>query len=192
MQQSILDFIRSFTAQNGAPPTYREIQSHFGYKSIGAVQDHIRALRNKGHLPPPSQKARAFQIKPFSRFGIPIRGEIHASPPTLSEEVPLGVLELPHKSTCYSLRVRGGSMEGAGIYEGDIVVIDSDAIIRRNDIVVALIDGEVTLKRYIIQAGREMLQAEYAPEPNKITIPLTNSVSVTIQGKVIGVWRALP
>ena len=169
-QKEVLTFISSFTETSGYPPTVREISDHFGI-SIRAVQDHILALQKKGFLSQAQKRARS--IKVLSDSGesapfvgrVPLLGTIAAGKPLLCEENLDGYLNLtepfvrPGKSY-FALRVRGQSMINAGILEGDLAVIEQASTAVDGQIIVAVIDDAITLKRYYKEAGRIRLQPE--------------------------------
>lgn len=171
-QKEVLTFISDFTEENSYPPTVREISEHFSI-SLRAVQDHIAALQKKGYLSLCQKRSRSIrvlvderekEIKPFiSR--VPLLGTVAAGKPLLSEENLDGYVNLtepfvrPGKNY-FALRVRGTSMIGAGILEGDLAVIEQTADAADGQIVVAVIDDAITLKRYYKEATRVRLQPE--------------------------------
>lgn len=171
-QQEVLDFISSFTKSNNYPPTVREIGEHFGI-SLRAVQDHIAALQKKGYLSQAQKRARSLSVlggandrTPFvSR--VPLLGTVAAGKPLLSEENLDGYVNLtepfvrPGKSY-FALRVRGQSMVEAGILEGDLAVVEQAQTAVDGQIVVAVIDNAITLKRFYKEADRIRLQPENA------------------------------
>lgn len=192
-QEKILHFIKECCSKNGNAPSYREIQSEFGYKSINSVQTHIEALRKKGALEPFAKDKQARGLMPAGFTNelakkIPIYGEIAAGSPRDSEQLELGSLvicEEVAKNATFALRVRGDSMIEAGIFEGDHLIIDRKARTKMGDIVVALLDGETTVKRLIEKAGETYLLPE-----NKNLKPIpTRGKKLLIQGKVIGLQR---
>lgn len=194
-QKALLDFIQSFWETNGFAPSYREIQKHFGYKAVGTVQDHVQALIQKGALQKSygsqSKKARALlprgpQIIPGKR--IPVFGEIAAGGPREALQTELGSLVIGEEMASrnsFALRVVGNSMVDIGIYEGDYVIVDPALKIRTGDIVVALLEGETTVKRYVEKNGKIYLVPE-----NKTLKPIeVQSENFQIQGKVTGLQR---
>lgn len=171
-QKEILNFIADYQEDNSYPPTVREIGDHFGV-SIRAVQDHIIALQKKGYISQTQKKSRSIKVlidsrKPESSVfvnKVPLIGTIAAGKPLLCEENYEGYVTLtepfirPGKSY-FALRVRGQSMINAGILEGDLAVVEqaSDAI--DGQIVVAVVDDAITLKRYFKESSRIRLQPE--------------------------------
>ena len=171
-QQEVLDFISSFTKEKSYPPTVREIGEHFSI-SLRAVQDHILALQKKGYLAQTQKKARSLSVltgandtRPFVSK-VPLLGTVAAGKPLLSEENLDGYVNLtepfvrPGKNY-FALRVRGQSMIEAGILEGDLAVIEQAQTAVDGQIVVAVIDNAITLKRFYKEADRVRLQPENA------------------------------
>lgn len=174
-QQEVLNFISNFTKENSFPPTVREISDHFSI-SIRAVQDHIGALQKKGYIsikPKSSRSIRVLQddqrfvpdVKPAFVSKVPVLGTVAAGKPLLSEENLDGYVNLtepfvrPGKNY-FALRVRGTSMINAGILEGDLAIIEQTSVAIDGQIVVAVIDDAITLKRFYKEADRIKLQPE--------------------------------
>ena len=169
-QKEVLTFISSYTDANGYPPTVREISEHFEI-SIRAVQDHILALQKKGFLSQAQKRARSIKVLSDSDASapfvgrVPLLGTVAAGKPLLCEENLDGYLNLtepfvrPGKSY-FALRVRGQSMINAGILEGDLAVIEQASTAVDGQIIVAVIDDAITLKRYYKEADRVRLQPE--------------------------------
>ncbi|MBB5224669.1 transcriptional repressor LexA [Treponema ruminis] len=170
-QQEVLDFISGFTKTNNYPPTVREIGEHFNI-SLRAVQDHIAALQKKGFLAQTQKRARSLSVINGSNVSslpfvskVPLLGTVAAGKPLLSEENLDGYVNLtepfvrPGKSY-FALRVRGQSMIEAGILEGDLAVIEQAQTAVDGQIVVAVIDNAITLKRFYKEADRIRLQPE--------------------------------
>lgn len=168
-QQAIFNYILRFRQQHGCSPSIPEIQKEFGIRSPNGVAGHLRALETKGIIQRAARGSRQIDLADRAETAsIPLISEVPAGSPqeyhspqaertiaidraTLGFEPPPG---------CFALRVRGESMIQAGILPGDCVVVDPSATPRNNQIVVALIDGESTLKRLIQVNGRWFLKAE--------------------------------
>ena len=171
-QKEVLEFISGFTEENGFPPTVREISEHFEI-SIRAVQDHIIALQKKGYLSQSQKRSRSIRVlsdvreKEQAPFvgKVPLLGTVAAGKPLLCEENLDGYVNLtepfvrPGKNY-FALRVRGQSMINAGILEGDLAVIEQSEIAADGQIIVAVIDDAITLKRYYQETDRIRLQPE--------------------------------
>lgn len=171
-QKEILNFISDYQAENSYPPTVREIGDHFGV-SIRAVQDHITALQKKGVITQTQKKSRSIKVLVDERQKdqgmfmekVPLIGTIAAGKPLLCEENYEGYVTLtepfirPGKNY-FALHVRGQSMINAGILEGDLAIIEQTSTATDGQIVVAVIDDAITLKRYFKEPSRIRLQPE--------------------------------
>jgi len=204
-QQEVLGYLQVHMRDYGTWPSFREIESHFGFKSTNAVMGHLRALERKGFISRVHGQARTFRInlgleeeqKPEEAFDvvdIPVYGAIAAGyPDGVEPSGEIGRLQIDTETAgvrksrrCFALRVRGDSMVDVGIFDGDTVIIEQ-APPHHNDIVAALIDGETTLKRFINNAGRSpYLKAENANYPD-----LHPVAELTIQGIARAVVRNL-
>jgi len=180
-QQQILDFIQKGQQTNGTTPTYQEIADQFGFRSLNSVTEHVRLLRRKGYLESESGKARSLRItSPLAKLrsrtvDIPLFGSIPAGPPQTREQdaegcVSVDVESLGFKPTrnTFALRVTGDSMIGRHILDGDVVVLEHGPEPRNGQIVAALVDGESTLKTFVIKNGSPYLRAENPKYPNPI------------------------
>ncbi|MCL2599684.1 MAG: transcriptional repressor LexA [Treponema sp.] len=172
-QKEVLSFIADHIKRHCYPPSIREIAEHFGISMKGA-HDHITALRRKNCLEQNGRCPRTLKLTQpeeadekaaGSLLEIPIVGTVAAGTPILSEENWDGTLVL-HQSmlkktgTYFALRVRGDSMSGVGIMDGDMAVIEKQDLVRNGEIAVAVIDDAVTLKRFYKENSRIRLQAE--------------------------------
>ena len=193
-QQEILDFIRDQQATRGITPSRAEIQEHFGFASPNAVTEHLKALEKKGALQRPANTARGLVLTDSYRdrpmIEIPIYGTIPAGLPADERQeadgcitVDVDTLRLPKGARLFALKVRGDSMIGAGIMSGDVVVLEFREA-RNNEIVAALIDGETTLKRYVVQRGKPFLKAENPRFKNLIP-----AQELVIQGVQVALLR---
>lgn len=196
-QQEVLDFIRGQQQQTGVPPSSREIQVHFGFQSQTAAMNHLRALERKGVIKRTPGKARS-AVDPTFRFlpgfrPIPILGQIPAGMPSEALEgsgsrigVDLAAFGVESRAEVFAVTVRGDSMIGAQIADGDTVLLQK-RLPKSGEIVAALIDGESTLKRYLLDRGEPFLKAENPLYPD--LLPATDLV---IQGVMIGLLRRVP
>ena len=171
-QKEVLTFIANFTEENVYPPTVREIGEHFNI-SLRAVQDHIAALQKKGYLSTEQKRSRSIKVIRDERekepktfvSQIPLLGTVAAGKPLLCDENLDGYVNLtepfvkPGKSY-FALRVRGTSMINAGILEGDLAVVEQTSYAQDGQIVVAVLEDAITLKRYYKEATRVRLQPE--------------------------------
>jgi repressor LexA len=196
-QQEVLDFIRRQQQQTGFPPSSREIQAHFGFHSQTAAMNHLRALERKGVINRTPGKARS-AVDPNLRFSaalrpIPILGQIPAGLPSEVTEwsgsklgVDLAAFGVANRAEVFAVRVRGDSMIGAQIADGDTVLLQKRDP-KNGEIVAALIDGESTLKRYLLAQGEPFLKAE-----NPLYPDLVPASELVIQGVMIGLLRKVP
>jgi repressor LexA len=192
-QKNVLDFIQSEQRGKGITPSTREIQKHFRFASQTSVMQYLAALERKGFLSRHARKARAL-ITPVQKVRItdvPIYGQIPAGMSTLSEQTIEGHVSLDARSAnvsnngrIFALRVRGDSMIGAHIVDGDIVILEDRKDVQNGDIVAGLIDGETTLKRYVVEHGRPYLKAENPRYPD-----LTPARELRIQGIMVSLVR---
>jgi repressor LexA len=195
-QQEILDFIREQQDLRGMTPTTAEIMERFGFASPNAVTSHLQALERKGALLREPNKARGLVLADSYRdramVEIPIYGTIPAGLPADERQqadgcisVDVETLRLPKGARVFALKVRGESMTGAGILSGDVVVLEFREP-HNGEVVAALIDGETTLKRYVVQRGKPFLKAENPRFPNLIP-----AQELVIQGVQIALLRVL-
>lgn len=194
LRERMLRFIRDFAAKNGYPPSVREIMRFFEFKSPRAVSFHLEKLEAEGYIECHG-KARGIRLKkylPDMATEIPIYGIVSAGYPDTQTQDAMGRLAIRPgliapglASHAYGLRVKGDSMVGAKIFDGDIAVVEFRTP-ENNDIVVALIDGENTLKRFIRNGQSVHLKAENPKYPDLIPVEELN-----IQGVVIGVYRSM-
>lgn len=172
-QQAVLTFIEEYQLQYGKSPTLREMREHFQVSSDNSVLKHIKALEEKGFInkdDTPRGIGLLDSVKDklsagVASFKLPILGAIPAGGPVLSEEYVQGYMNVGEdlaKNTkdFFLLQVTGNSMIGAGIFEGDLVVVDIKKEPKDGDIVVALVDGGNTLKRFIKKGDAVHLKAE--------------------------------
>lgn len=217
-QQQILDFIADSINGRGFPPTLREIGEHFGIKSTNGVNDHLKALEKKGFLRREDLKSRAMRPVSMSnvvslaerrRVGsignvraletdddmceIPILGKVAAGQPILAVEnatdsVRIDRVLIGGHREVFGLRIVGESMIEDGIFDGDYVFVKKTPAAHTGDIVVAMIDGEATVKRYYPEGDRIRFQpanSNMAP----IIVRKSEFKSVDIIGIVVGIYR---
>ncbi len=192
-QQEILGFIQTEQREKGITPSTREIQKHFGFASQTSVMQYLAVLERKGFLDRHARKARAL-ITPVQKVritDIPIYGQIPAGMATLTEQTVEGHISLDARTAnvsknapTFALRVRGDSMIDAHILDGDLVILEDRKDVQNGDIVAALIDGETTLKRYVMDHGRPYLKAENPLYPN-----LVPARELRVQGVMVSLVR---
>lgn len=203
-QRKILEFIEETKYKKGISPSYREIMEHFGFKSIGTVQDHLNALEKKGYIKREPMKYRSIgcrMVGPDSHrildntVSVPVVGQISAGKPVLAEENIEGYINvdrplIKYSKDIFALKVKGDSMCGAGILNGDYVIVKKQPTVENRQIACVLIDNEATVKRFY----RRKNQIELKPENSNYKSIFINkgfTDDVLILGKVIGVFRTL-
>jgi repressor LexA len=193
-QRQIHDFVDRQHRQTGVAPSTYEIQEHFGFASQTAAVNHLRALERKGAIARLAGKARGILLPGAAARGalatVPVFGRIPAGRATDAEQetderlgVDLAALGLRSNARTFALRVQGDSMTGAAIVDGDLVILEVREP-AEGDIVAALIDGESTLKRYVVNRGKPHLKAENPAYPD-----LLPARELVIQGVMVGLVR---
>jgi len=192
-QEQVLEFVRESVRVNGYPPTVREICTALGLSSPSTVHAHLANLERLGLLKRDPSKPRALDLARECRplRPLPLVGRVAAGSPLLAEENVEELVDVPgflrRDDDDFVLRVHGESMAGAGIFDGDFIVVHACGQAETGDIVVALVGDEATTKRFYLQGDTVRLQPENdAFEP--ITVPADE---VELVGKVVGVLRRL-
>ncbi len=192
-QQKILNYIQHFLAQNGYPPSVREIGKAVGLSSTASVARHLKVLEREGYISHPPAKRRAWTMgsgrQSSSMMSLPLVGNITAGVPILAAEVIEDKLNVStslfRTPPDFLLRVVGDSMIGAGIFDGDIVAVQSASTAQDGDIVIALIGDEATVKYFFKDpSGIRLMPANERYEP--IIAP-----DIQVLGKVVGLVRSL-
>lgn len=196
-QEKLLNFIVSEIRENNLPPSISEMAKFLRLKSKNAVAKLLAKLKNKGYVKI-NGKARGIQVLQTLGESLhkgfvtaPILGNIQAGLPALAEENIEDWVNLPenivkNRRDVFLLRVRGDSMKNAGILEGDLVIVKPTKEVKHNDIVVALLHDEATVKRFIKIQSRVYLKPENDQYKN-----IYPKEEWTVQGKVVGVIRDL-
>ena len=193
-QREVLKFINQFIEQHKYPPSVRELAGHFTISLRGAY-DHLKALRKKGFVRWSEGRSRAMEVlddgtpeRPQEVVRVPLLGTVAAGIPVLAEDNPEGTVavssELLGSGEHFALRVKGDSMQNAGILDGDIAIVRRQQHADNGDIVVVMIGEEATLKRFFLEANRVRLQAENPAYPVMFTRNLR------ILGRLRAVQRA--
>lgn len=203
-QQEIFDFIRECMNDNAAPPTRVEIAEHFGFRSANAAEDHLKALDKKGYIELRSGTSRGIFINEHFRnntqfetvelgptTGIAVVGDVAAGAPILATQHVQQYVNVDQSlfsdNADFMLKVRGDSMINIGIFEQDLLAIKKTDTAQDNEIIVARIDDDVTVKRYHRNGAKISLIAEndeYAP----IEVDLQTQ-AFAIEGIVVGLIR---
>jgi repressor LexA len=196
-QQQIADYIDRCHQHGGGAPSYREVAKGLSFASVGTVVNHVRAPRKKGVLPQESRQARSLRVRsPLAALhkpvvDIPVLGSIPAGFAADRKQeakgcVSMDIETLGIKPTprTFALEVRGDSMIGKGIMDGDLVVLEHGMTPRHGDVVAAFIDNESTLKTIIMERNQVFLRAENPCYPNLIP-----AQELVIQGVMIALIR---
>jgi len=203
-QREILDFITRSITSRGYPPTLREIGTHFGIRSTNGVNDHLRALEKKGYLQREDLKSRA--LRPVTAIGkpresvsevvdVPLLGRVAAGVPLLAvenvnETVRVDRFFIGQTREVFALRVKGDSMIEDGIFDGDYIFVRKQLQASKGETVVAMIEGEATVKRYYPEGDVIRFQpANAAMQP--ILVRKRDFKSVNLLGVVVGVYRRM-
>ncbi len=190
-QAEILAYIRERIHEEGVPPTIMEIGTAMGISSPNGVRDHLKALARKGAIELVPGVARGIRLRGEADPGLPIVGRVAAGSPILAEPHIEGRLRLGpamfEPRADFLLRVQGMSMRDAGILDGDLLAVHRTVEVRNGQIVVARVDGEVTVKRLRMQGPVALLVPEN-PEFDTIRID-TRETDLCIEGVVVGVIR---
>lgn len=185
IREKILKYIKEFAQMKGYPPSVREIGGAVGLKSPSTVHAHIKVLKELELLDKDDRKTRAITLKNRTRYtDVPILGQVTAGAPILAVEETIGYVPFEEDGGDYfALKVRGDSMIGAAILDGDTVIIRQQQSAMHGEIVVALIDDEATVKRLYRKDGKLMLMPE-----NDAYSPIV-SENIAILGVVKAVYR---
>ncbi len=193
--QKTIDVIRLHIEKNGYPPTVRELMEYLDVKSTSTIAYYLDKLEELGQIKRDSNKNRAIELvldKTMAKsktdtIKIPLIGEAAAGKPILAVENFEDVYELPtdmfNGSELFMLRIKGDSMINAGIFDGDKIVVKKQNSADNRDIVVAMLNGCVTVKRFFKEQNRIRLQ------PENDTMKPIYAVDVDVLGKVVGLIR---
>lgn len=194
-QRQILDFIKQQVVSKGYPPSVREIGQAVGLRSSSTVHGYLSRLEQKGLIRRDPTKPRAIELLNSDALSrpavenVPVVGQVTAGLPILAIENVESFFPLPQDMVrgqeVFMLNVRGDSMVGAGILDGDQVIVRRQDTAQNGDIVVALLGDEATVKRFFRESSRVRLLAE-----NPVYAPIV-AREITILGKVIGLFRRL-
>ena len=203
-QQQILDLIQEVIASTGAPPTRAEIAAAFGFKSANAAEDHLQALARKGVIELVGSTSRGIRLKvenashlygvslkaTHNHLTLPLVGRVAAGSPILAQEHVEQTFHVEatlfSQQPDYLLKVRGMSMRDAGIMEGDLLAVKKCTDARNGQIIVARIDGDVTVKRL----QRTTSHISLLPEnPDFKPIIVTSANDFAIEGLAVGLIR---
>jgi repressor LexA len=191
-QRQVFELIKDQIEETGYPPTRAEIAQMLGFRSANAAEEHIKALARKGVIEIVEGASRGIRLPESSR-GIPLVGRVAAGNPILAQQNIEEYCAIPetffHPRADYLLRVRGMSMKDAGILDGDLLAVHRTQQIHNNDIVVARVEDEVTVKRFRRERNRSIVELwPENPEFDVITVDLRDE-NFVIEGLSVGVIR---
>ena len=199
-QEETLQFIKKYMVAHGFPPSVREICAGMGLSSPATAHTHLKELETKGFIRKQNSKFRTIELLVENEFeekgsedvvSVPLLGKVACGNPIEAIENPneffsLPASLIPAKESIFTLLCSGDSMINAGIFDGDIVIVQKQSVARNGEIVVAMTDeGEVTLKRFYKENDHIRLQPE-----NDEMQPIIVSNCV-ILGKAIGLYRKI-
>ncbi len=192
-QRAVLQYLKDYRRERGMPPSYDEIRREFGFASLNSARKHLLQLHRKGFIRSPwKNQKRALEIVEREdaprAVALPLVGSLAAGKPLLSAEVD-GTVEVPEtilrRGEHVVLRVRGDSMVEDGILDGDLLVVQRREDAEIGQMVVALVDGEATVKRY----HRQGEKVELRPANERFSPVVAEPASVHLEGVVVGLVR---
>ncbi|MDQ2662451.1 MAG: transcriptional repressor LexA [Candidatus Eremiobacteraeota bacterium] len=194
-QKRILEVIKAFTVEHGYPPSVREIGERVGLSSSSTIHSHLKTLERRGLISRDPTKPRALRsegpatVPPQEVITVPVIGKVAAGTPITAQENIEGEFSLPASFTRtvdgFMLKVQGDSMMDAAILDGDLILVRPQKDASNGEIVVAMLEGEATVKRFYRENGRVRLQ----PENSAMAPIYANDVSIV--GRVEAVVRKL-
>lgn len=192
-QRQVLSFLIRFLKERGYPPTVREIARHFGLKGPRSPKKRLDALEEKGYIRRRPGKSRAIEVMEISSSYrlVPVVGRVRAGDPSLAfedfqEEIVLD-RSLAGGNETFFLRVKGDSMIGDHIRDGDLALVVPQSVVENGEIAVVLIDDEATVKR-VFSEGETLRLQPSNPTVDPIVVDRGKG-RVTIVGKVVGIFR---
>ena len=190
-QKQVLDYLRAYIARHGYAPTLEETGQHFGLGSLATVHKHLKGLEQKGFVRRRPHQSRALDVvapNEARAAAVPLLGVVAAGTPIepieTAETVSLPE-EMLGRGETFALRVRGDSMIGDGILDGDVIVVESRRTADDGTTVVAVVRGEATVKRLYRERGRIRLQ----PANDRLAPIVVRADDVEVRGIVIAVLR---
>jgi repressor LexA len=199
-QEQVLAFYQDRQRETGFVPTLQETADHFGFRSPNSVRQHLRLIERKGFVHRLPGRFRALVLARQESLGdsnsvhVPLLGRIPAGPPAIAQEDIEALLTLPahlfRGDRLFALHVRGTSMNGAGILDGDIAVLDAKPEVRDGAIAAVRIEDDSTLKRVYRRRNGLLLKAENPAFP-EINVRAKDAERVQILGLLVGIVRKI-
>jgi repressor LexA len=190
-QKELLDYLQSYIGEHRYAPTLEEIGRHFGLASLATVHKHLQNLERKGLIRRLANQSRALELVGAAAapaVTVPLLGRVAAGAPIEPVETAETVTlpeEMLGRGETFALRVRGDSMVGEGILDGDLIVVESRREAPNGTVVVALVRGEATVKKLYRERGRVRLE----PANERLAPIVAPERDVEIRGAVIAVLR---
>jgi len=190
-QKNILDFIEAFEGDKGYAPSQSEVANHFGFRSLGTVQNYLVRLQRQGFLKRSWNAKRGIQLTQTD-MSLPLMGKVAAGRPieaiegNESLDVPPSFLK---GGEHFALEVHGDSMRDDGILDGDYVIIKKQRVANNGETVVALIDNEATIKRYYNRDGKIELHPANSAYRTMVIESVSDEMDFKIEGILVGVIR---
>jgi len=190
-QIRVYRYLETYLRQHGRPPSYQEVQDHFGFRSLNSVVKHLKQLERKGYLESPwGNQKRAFRLLPLRTTAatIPFLGRVAAGAPLEAVEMP-ETTEVPESllsgGNNFAIQVQGDSMMDEGIRDGDVLIIRKQEHAGNGQTVVAQIEGEATIKKFYQRDSK----VELHPANEKLKPFVVSAEKVEIIGVVVGLVR---
>ena len=193
-QRAVLQFLKDYRREHGMPPSYEEIRQEFGFASLNSARKHLLQLHRKGYIRSPwKNQKRALEIvereEAPKAVSLPLAGTVVAGEPLESEEMTESI-DIPEsllrRGEHFALKVTGDSMVDDGIHEGDVLVVQKRPTAEPGQTVVAVVDGEATVKRFYPH-GEEI---ELRPANPRYEPIRADADSVELRGVVVGLVRS--
>ena len=192
-QKQLLDYLDGYIAEHGYAPTLEEIGAHFGLSSLATVHKHLSNLEDKGLIRRKWNHSRALELvsqkKKAQAVELPLLGRVAAGEPIEAVEVPETIAlpeDLVRRQNSFVLRVKGDSMIEDGILDGDYIVIESRETAQNGETVVAVVDGNATVKRFFREKGGKV---RLQPANAKMQPIVVKDRDLEIRGSVVAVLR---
>jgi repressor LexA len=195
-QRAVLQYLKDYRREHGMPPSYDEIRREFGFASLNSARKHLLQLHRKGFIRSPwKNQKRALEIVDSAdaprAVRLPLKGGVSAGKPLVFEEGG-GSVEVTESmlrsGDHFALRVRGDSMADDGILDGDLLLVHRRDDAEVGQTVLALVDGEATVKRYHPQGEKVQLRPANESFPSLVA----DASSVRLEGVVVGLLRVFP
>ncbi|MCY4383626.1 MAG: transcriptional repressor LexA [Nitrospinae bacterium] len=196
-QRQVFDFVRTYAEEIGSAPTLEEICSHFSFKSINSARQHLNLIARKGYLKLLPGRARGIRlnhdiIPPQSVVLVPLVGRIAAGDPIVAIEHVEATIQVPIElwrgDKLFASRVHGDSMMGAGIFDGDIAIVNAQPMAANGDIAAVVIGEDITLKRFFRSVEGVRLRAENSTYPD-LFFARADADAIRIAGVLVGTIR---